>query len=81
MTEDEYWKKFSEMNKNRRNAIVRLVNEGVPKEKAHLNEVEERYYDSMIRQKEETEKKYGYTPTFELEELDYDDPVLDIYKD
>ncbi len=27
------------------------------------------------------EKKYGFYPAFEMEEIDYDDPVLDIYKD
>ena len=80
MTDKEYMKKLEEMDKNRRNAIVRLVNEGIPKERAQLNDVEGRFYDGMIQQKEKCEKEYGYTPTFELEELDYDDPTLDIYK-
>ncbi len=27
------------------------------------------------------EKKYGFYPAFEMEEIEYGDPVLDIYKD
>lgn len=83
MTEKEYWKAFGEMGPRRRNEVVRAVNAGMTKEQAGYkpDTVEALYYDSMIRQKEETEKEYGYTPTFELEELDWDDPVMDIYRD
>ena len=44
-----------------------------------MGEVEERYYAGLIRQAEDHVKEYGNWPVFEMGEIDYDDPVLDIY--
>ena len=35
----------------------------------------------MVAEAEAHEKKYGFYPVFEMEEIEYDDPVLDNYKD
>lgn len=45
------------------------------------DEVEEKFYESLIEQAEEHYKKYGFYPTFEVDEIEYDDPCLDIKKD
>ena len=77
---EKYREEFEKMSAKERNVIIRLVNEGVPKEEAKLSGVEEWYYDRMISYGKELEKKTGKFPTFELQEADYDDPALDIYR-
>lgn len=67
---------------SQRNRIVRLVNCRVPKSEADFkNEFEEMLYDELWGYAEEHLKKYGFWPTFEMAEIEWDDPVLDIYRD
>ena len=62
-----------------RNRISTLVSCRVPKEEADLkNTYEEMYFDLLMEQAEAHLIKYGFWPTFEMEELDYDD-IPDIY--
>ena len=73
---------FMKMGARRRNEIVMAVNEGLSKEEANLkSEAEKQYFDSMIKQGEEFKKEHGEFPLFELEELDYEDPELDMFND
>lgn len=70
MTEKEY---YIELGKraSRLNQITYAVNCKVPKEEIELrSEVEERYYNRLIKQTEEHVTKYGYWPTLEMEEID-----------
>ena len=64
------------------NKILYAVTCKTPKEELDLkNEFEERLYDETWQHAEEHLKKYGFWPAFELAEIEWDDPVLDIYKD
>ena len=82
MDEKEYYRELGKIRASRLNQITYAVNCKVPKEEIGLkSEVEEMYYDSLIKQANEHFEKYGFYPTFEMEEIDYDDPCLDIYKD
>lgn len=71
---------FNEMSARRRNEIVYMVNCRVPKNEAGLTtEAENWWYDRLTAQADEMERKYGKRPVFEMEEIPYDDPCLDIY--
>ena len=62
-----------------RNRISTLVSCRVPKEEPDLNNTyEEMYFDLLMEQAEAHLIKYGFWPTYEMEELDYDD-IPDIY--
>ena len=81
MTYKEYINELGKIRGSRLNDIIRAVNYKISKEEAGLkNAIEERFYDSLIEQAEAHVKKYGCWPVFELCEIDYDDPILDIYK-
>jgi len=41
----------------------------------------EKFYENLMREANEHLEKYGSWPVFEMGEIEYDDPVLDIYKD
>ena len=80
MTEKEYFKKLGEIRASRKNEILVAVNCKLPKEKAGLKtEVEKMFYERSWKDAVAHEKKYGFWPTFEMCEIDYDDPCLDIY--
>ncbi len=65
---------------SRINRILDAVNRRYPKEAINLrNEEEEMYYDRFWAEAEELAAKYGDWPVFEMGEIDYDDPLLDIY--
>lgn len=82
MSEKEYFTALSNARASRLNEITDAVNRKAPKDKAGLKEeFEEIYYDRLWKEAEAHEKKYGFWPVFEMEEIDTDDPVLDIYKD
>jgi hypothetical protein len=82
MTDKEYWNRLSEKRQSRKNDIIRAVNYGISKENAGLaDEVEERFYDDLVKEADELEARYGTRPVFELGEIDYDDPILDIYSE
>lgn len=82
MTEAEYMKGFHEMGGSRKNEIIRAVNMKATKEEIELKgEVEEKFYDNLVAQAEAHEKKWGEWPTFEMCEIESDDPKLDIYRE
>jgi len=66
---------------NRRyNHIIAAVNDRIPKEQAGLlTPEEETAFDNLIAEAEKHMQKWGSYPTFELCEIDFDDPALDIY--
>ena len=77
-----YYSELSKMKASRLNQITHAVNCKVPKEEIGLkNEVEETYYNSLIAQANEHVKQHGFWPTFDMDEIETDDPALDIYKD
>lgn len=81
MNEKTYYSKLSEVKTSRLNEITYAVNCKVKKADAGLkSDVEEMYYDRLMIQAKEHEKKYGRWPVFEMGEIESDDPVLDIYK-
>ena len=82
MDDKKFYAEFSKIRASRLNQITYAVNCKVPKNEIGLkNEVEEEYYNRLIAQAEAHVKKFGDWPTFEMAEIETDDPVLDIYKD
>ena len=68
------------MYQSRENEIIHAVNAKIPREKAGLkNEEERQCYDRLWKEAEDHEKEYGFWPTFEMGEMEWDDPKLDIY--
>lgn len=82
---EEYRQKLRELYQlraSRRNDIAYAVSCRVPKEEFEFRaKIDERYFDLLIEEAEAHVKKYGFWPVFEMEEIDYDDPILDIYRD
>lgn len=77
-------KKSSSLNLTARqwNMVLRLVNMKIPKaEVENLTKEEAELYDSSWAEAEAHEKKYGEWPVFEMVEIEWEDPALDIYKD
>ncbi len=69
-----------DLNASRVNVIIRAVNEKIPKDKAGLkNALEETWYDGIWTNAEDFQKEFGKWPAFDLMELEYDDPDMDIY--
>ena len=82
MKEKKYFQELAKIPMTRLNEITRAINGKTPKEDAGLKtEVEKMFFDRGWKEAEDHEKKYGTWPTFEMGEIEYDDPVLDIYKD
>lgn len=76
----EYLIELGKMSPRRLNAIIMMVEHRTPKEEAGLcSETEEIYFDHLMAEAVEHEKEYGTWPAFQLWEIDYDDPALDIY--
>lgn len=64
------------------NVLIRLVNKKVPpSEVGRLGDEKEKLYKKMWEEAKEHEKRYGEWPVYELAEIDWDDPVLDIYSE
>lgn len=81
MTYDEYLTKLGTMRGGRKNEIIIAVNNRIPKAQFALNDkVEEQFFDNLLREASEHEQKLGFWPTFDLYEIEEDDPVLDIYR-
>lgn len=56
-----------------RNAIAMAVSSKIPKEKAGLmDKFEQAYYDHLWKEAELHQEAYGFWPTFEVEEIEYD---------
>ena len=82
MTEREFLTALGKIPASRSNHIICAVNCKVPKEEfAFQNAIEEIFYDRLVEEANRLEKQYGSRPVFEMEEIDYDDPVLDIYRE
>lgn len=82
MSEKAYFSALAKARASRLNELTDAVNRKTPKAEAGLKEeFEEMYYDRLWKEAEDHEKKYGFWPTFEMEEIESDDPALDIYKD
>ena len=76
----EYLRELDNVPNRRKNEIIRLVNYKTPKDEIPFrSRTEEQFYENLIREAEETQNRIGVWPIFELCEIDYDDPVLDIY--
>ena len=81
MTDAEYMKGLHEISGSRKNEIIRAVNLKASKEEAELKgEVEEMFYNNLVAQAKEHEKKWGDWPVYEMCEIESDDPKLDIYR-
>ena len=71
MTEKEFMDEFGKMDERRINYVIYTVNAHIPKEKADLKtEVEFCFYDRLIKQAKELERKCGKWPVFDLCEID-----------
>ena len=82
MDDKEYYIELGKIRTRRLNEIINAVNCKVKKLYIGLkNEVEERFYEKLIEEANEHLEKYGSWPVFEMGEIEYDAPVLDIYKD
>ena len=65
---------------SRINRIIDAVNRRYPKEAIGVRPgVEEDWYNAILKNAEDHLAKYGEWPVFEMGEIEYDDPVLDIY--
>lgn len=64
---------FVSAGARRRNAIAAAVNSKIPKEKAGLSgEFEAAYYELLWKEAQLHQEAYGFWPTFEVEEIEYD---------
>ena len=82
MDEKNYFKSLYAAKASRLNQIISAVNRKVEKKSAGLeNEFEEMFFDRLMTEAKAHEKKYGKWPVFEMNEIESDDPALDIYKD
>ena len=71
---------MSDIPTSRLNQITDAVNRRYPKEAVGVEPgAEERHYDALWAEAEEHASRYGFWPTFEMGEIESDDPVLDIY--
>ena len=67
---------------SRINRMIDAVNRRYPKEAyKDITPEEEAWYDSVWKSAEEHAARYGEWPVFEMGEIEYDDPILDIYGD
>lgn len=79
---DEYQHELGEIRASRLNDIMHAVNCKAPKEEFDLmSETESQFFDNLVAEAKAHEEKYGFWPVFEMLEIDYDDPRLDIYSD
>lgn len=78
MTPYEEW--FSNLTGRQTNEFLRAVNAKTPKDQIEFkNKFGEQYYDRLWEEAEAHEKKYGFWPTYEMCEIEWEDPVLDVY--
>lgn len=82
MTEAEYIKGLHEISGSRKNEIIHAVNLKASKEEIELKgAIEEKFYDNLVAQANEHEKKWGEWPVYQMCEIESDDPKLDIYNE
>ena len=64
------------------NRIIDAVNRRYPKEAlGTLTADEDVWFDAILGNALEHQERYGCWPTFDMGEIEYDDPLLDIYGD
>lgn len=64
---------FIASNARRRNAIAMAVSNKVPMNKAGLKDkMEQAYYDHLWKEAQLHQDAYGFWPTFDSEEIEYD---------
>ena len=62
--------------------IIDAVNRRYPKEAlGELTDGESAWFDAILKDALKHQERYGEWPVFEMGEIEYDDPVLDIYGD
>ena len=67
---------------SRINRMLYAISCRVPEEEfGELTEQEAECYQGFWKEAEEHQERYGFWPVFEMGEIEYDDPVLDIYGD
>ena len=77
-----YLNELGKIKGSRKNQIIRAVNSKTPKKEFKFkSDVEEKFFDNMMTEAAAHEKKHGFWPTFEMCEIESEDPVLDIYND
>lgn len=80
MSDKEYFKALGKIPASRLNEIADAVNKKTPKAKAGLKgEIESKFYDNLWKQAMTVQKKFGDWPVYEMQEIETDDPKLDIY--
>lgn len=82
MNEKEYLRELDKITTARKNMITRAVNaKETLEESGAVTEIEKLYYEHLFNEAVALEQKHGIWPVFEMWEIDYDDPILDIYHD
>ena len=80
MDEKTYLAELGKIPNSRLNQIIMAVNEKTPKQGVLFNSpVEEQYFDNLVSYAKDMEKRTGKYPVYDMREIEYDDPVLDIY--
>lgn len=80
--DEAYLNEIGKMRASRKNKIMYMVSAKVPKEEAGLvSDIENDYFDTLTFEAKQVEQKTGKWPVIEMEEIESDDPVLDIYRD
>lgn len=79
---EQYLRELAKLPASRTNAIIRAVNaKKTLEESGAKSEVEKMFFNDLLEGAKEHEAKYGKWPVYALDEIEYDDPALDIYHD
>lgn len=80
MTEKEFRDGFYKMSGRETNRLLYAVNCKVPMEEMEFkSEIEREAFKRFWEEAEALHKKYGFWPVFEMCEIEWDDPCLNIY--
>lgn len=78
----EYHEKWNQIRQSRINDIIVAVNSRVSKDDFDFRtKAELKYFEYLTAEADAYEEYLGERPVFEVGEIDFDDPVLDIYSD
>ena len=78
----DYHKAWDEIRQSRKNDIIAAVNSKIQKDEITFNdEAELKYFEYLTAEADAYEEYGGVRPIFEMGEIDYDDPILDIYNE
>lgn len=82
MIDNKYFSELGKIPASRLNKMMYAINCKAPKDEIGLkSEVEENWFNGLIKEATAHENKYGVWSVFEMAEIEYDDPVLDIYNE